>query len=170
MKNDPISKESLAKLIKTWQNYLQGFDNWRDLIAQTEPKENLCGAIYAPPNPLCRENESFAIADMTNIKFAYPHYHSETEIYFILQGKGLVVVGGEENYVEKNSVVVIPGNTAHFTIPKEKLVLAVVSTPPYKGEHALPLDQDNPLVKYDQAQLFRHLYAGVKNKNHIVSS
>lgn len=126
------------------------------------PKENLCGVIYVPPDPLYRENESFAVADMSKVEFAHPHYHTETEIYFILQGKGLVVVGGKENYVEKNSIVVIPGNTAHFTIPIEELVLAVVCTPPYRGEYVLPLDQDNPLVKYNQSQLSRHLYALVK--------
>lgn len=158
VKDDPIFNEAMATLIEAWQHYLHAFDDWRDIVAQAESKENLCGVIYVPPDPLCRENESFAVADMSKIEFAHPHYHPETEIYFILQGKGLVVVGSEENYVEKNSVVIIPGNTAHFTIPIEELVLAVVCTPPYRGEHALPLDQDNPLVKYDQTQLSRHLY------------
>lgn len=157
-----ILNEAMAKLIEAWQHYLHQFNDWHDIVAHAEPIENLCGVIYVPPDPLCRVNESFAVADMSKIEFAHPHYHPETEIYFILQGKGLVVVGGEENYVEKNSIVIIPGNSAHFTIPIEDLVLAVVCTPPYRGESALPLDQDNPLVKYDQAQFFRHLYAESK--------
>ena len=162
MKEDPIFNEAMTKLIEAWQHYLHAFDDWRDIVAQAEPKENLCGVIYVPPDPLCRENESFAVADMSNIEFAHPHYHAETEIYFILQGKGLVVVGGEENYVEKNSVVIIPGNTAHFTIPTGELVLAVVCTPPHRGKCELPLDQDNPSVKYDQSQLSRYLNTRTK--------
>lgn len=155
VKDNPVCNEAIAKLIKAWQQYLQAFDDWHDIVGNTEPKENLCGAIYVPSDPLCRENESFAIADMSKIEFAHPHYHPETEIYFVLQGKGLVVIGGRENYVEKNSILVIPGNTAHFTIPREELVLAVVCTPLYGGEVTLPLDQDNPLVKYDHTQLSR---------------
>jgi len=168
VKNDSNFNEAMAELIEAWQHYLHSFDDWRDIVGQSEPKKNLCGDIYLPPDPLCRENESFAVADMSKIEFAHPHYHQETEIYFILQGKGLVVVGGEEHYVEKNSVVIIPGNIAHFTIPLEELVLAVVGTPPYNGEYALALDQDNPLVKYNQTQFSRHLHAkNEKNQTYL---
>lgn len=149
----------LATLIKTWQDYLSAFDDWRDIIGEAEPKENLCGTIYLPPDPLRRENESFAVADMSKIELCHPHYHPETEIYFILQGNGLVIVGGEEHYVEKNSFVVIPGNTAHFTLPIEDLVLAVVCTPPYNGECALSLDEDNPSVKYDHTLISRYQHS-----------
>lgn len=145
----------IVESLKAWQNYLKRFEDWRDIVTGVKPKENICGIIYELPNFLGRENESLAIADMSHIELALPHYHQETEIYFILQGKGIVVVGGEENYVEKNSVVIIPGNMAHYTIPIEELVLAVVCIPAYNGKCPLPLDQDNPLVKYDSAQLFR---------------
>ena len=110
--------------------------------------------VYELANPLSRTTESFAIADMSNLAFAEPHYHPETEIYFILQGSGLVVVGGQEQQVQKGSVVVIPSNIAHFTIPEKDLVMAV-NTPPFNAADYYLLAQDNAAVKFDKTQFER---------------
>lgn len=92
---------------------------------------------------------------MSNLGFAEPHNHPETEIYFILHGSGLVVVGGQEQHVQKGSVVIIPSNIAHFTIPEKDLVMAVINTPPFKPENYYPLTQENSAVKFDKAQFER---------------
>lgn len=125
----------INKIIVTWKDYLKDVEQWQDLVIGVTPNRSGCGDIYEIKNPIERPDESFAIADMRGLSFAEPHYHVETEIYFVLQGKGLVVVGGEELRVQTDSVIVIPPNVAHFTIPDDDLVLAVVNTPPFAAEH-----------------------------------
>ena len=143
------------KTVKKWHNFLSSISDWQLLIKNMQPNECGCGLVYEIPNPIPAENESFAIADMRNLAFAEPHYHPETEIYFILQGSGLVVVGGQEIAVQKGSVVIIPSNVAHFTIPEKDLVMAVVNTPPFNAANYHPLTQENAMVKFDRKQFDR---------------
>ena len=56
------------------------------------PKPTGCGPVYELKNPIERPNESFAIADMREIQVAEPHYHPETEIYFVLEGRGRMFI------------------------------------------------------------------------------
>jgi uncharacterized cupin superfamily protein len=42
-----------------------------------------------------------------------PHRHSQPEIYYILDGTGLVTIDGRETVVTKGSAVFIPGDAAH---------------------------------------------------------
>src|SRR5579872_5682518 len=95
--------EEKNRMIKTWQQYFQQLHSWEKLIVNFTPKQTGCGRVYELKNPINRPNESFAIADMRNISFADPHYHTEMEIYFILQGEGIVVVGKKEERVKKGS-------------------------------------------------------------------
>ena len=145
----------MNEIILAWQIYLNTVSNWKNLVNGIDPKITGCGFIYELSNPIYRPNESFAIADMSNLAFAEPHYHPETEIYFILQGSGLIVIGGQERTVQKGSVVIIPSNIAHFTIPENNLVIAVVNTPPFKPENYYPLTQENAIVKFDKQQFER---------------
>lgn len=147
-----IEEIQMTDLISAWQRYLNGVQNWENLIKDIKPKPSGCGLIYELANPLNRLNESFAIADMRNIQFAEPHYHPEIEIYFVLQGFGLIVIGGKEEFIQKDSVIVLPSNIAHFTIPKKDLVIAVVNTPPFRAENYIALKEENSKVKFDKAQ------------------
>jgi mannose-6-phosphate isomerase-like protein (cupin superfamily) len=97
--------------------------------------------VYELDNPIVRPNESFAIVDMRNLPFMQPHYHEQAEVYFVVQGNGVVVVGGEKLYVQKDTTVVIPSDVVHFVIPGENLVLAVVTTPPHRDESLRLLSQ-----------------------------
>jgi len=65
--------------------------DWQEVVEGITPKDTYCSPVYEPKSPLDRPNESFAIADMREIKVAEPHYHTngETETYFILSGSGL---------------------------------------------------------------------------------
>ncbi len=145
---------SIDETINVWQEYLMSMAAWHTLIKDIEPKQTGCGPVYELTNPINRPHESFAIADMRNILFAEPHYHAngETEIYFVLQGNGLIVIGGEEQTLQKGSVVATLPNTAHFTIPHEELVLAVVNTPPFQAENYIVLSESNEQVKFDKNQ------------------
>jgi mannose-6-phosphate isomerase-like protein (cupin superfamily)/predicted metalloenzyme YecM len=142
----------IAEIVNTWQWYLRGVADWNLLIKDIAPKKTSCGPVYELESPIHRPNESFAIADMRNVPFAMPHYHVETEIYFVLQGSGLVVVGGEEQPIQRNSTVIIPQDVAHFVVPERDLVLAVVNTPPFRVENLIHLHEDNEAVKFDKNQ------------------
>jgi len=153
------SVNELAMLVNTWQHYLKNNENWENWIKDVTPKRTGCGLVYELTNPINRPNESFAIVDMRNLKYAEPHYHIETEIYFVLQGTGKVVIRDQVYDIEKDSVVVIPPNASHFTISNEKLVLVVVNTPPFAVEHYIVLKKSNKEQGFDKKQ-FEKLIRG----------
>lgn len=144
----------ISHAISLWQDYAHSQD-WRTLVKDIEPKECGCGLVYELPHPLQRSTESFAIADMSNLAFSEPHYHLDTEIYIILQGTGIVVVGGKEHKVQKDSIIITPPHTAHFTIPEKDLVMAVINIPAFTIENYIPLNADNAAVKFSQQQFER---------------
>lgn len=111
------------------------------------------GQVYTFGSPLPeRSPEEFAIVDMGNIVVAEPHCHSdgETQIYIVLSGSGTVVVGGRTIDARQGSVLVIPPDTAHFTIPEEDLVLAIVTTPSCNPAHYLPMTTTDPDLGFDR--------------------
>jgi mannose-6-phosphate isomerase-like protein (cupin superfamily) len=143
----------IRPLIFFWNSYFVEYPDWKVLVKDIEPKIAGCGPVYEIPLPFKRDNESYAIADMRDLSYSAPHYHKETEIYFILEGSGLVVVGHDEVYCKKGDVIVTFPHTAHFVIPFKGLVLAVVNTPPFQGE--LLVKETNHKVKFDQEQFQR---------------
>lgn len=149
-KSTPVIEE----LITAWQTYISTMDDWQKIVEGVIPKQTYCGPIYEPTSPLDRPNESFAISDMRQVKVAEPHYHTggETEIYFVLSGTGLTVVGGEELQVKQGDVIVTSPETAHFTIPKDNLVMIVINTPPFNPQNNIGIDATRLEVKYDHDQ------------------
>jgi mannose-6-phosphate isomerase-like protein (cupin superfamily) len=145
----------IKEVISAWEKYLVTVTDWQSLTKNVDAKPSGCGPIYELPNPIDRPHEDFAIADMRDLQATEPHYHEEVEIYFILQGEGLIIVGGKEQKVGKGSVIVMPSNIAHFTIPKKDLVIAVVNTPPFNASHYFPLRESNEAVKFDKDQFDR---------------
>jgi mannose-6-phosphate isomerase-like protein (cupin superfamily) len=147
---------STKDTVSAWQQYLATAPSWEQIVKGVTPKDTDCGPVYEIPNPIDRPYESFAISDMRRIRVAGPHYHTngETEIYFVLEGAGTVVVGGKEIEARRGSVVVTPPNTAHFTIP-HGLVLAVVNTPPFNAGNYVALTESDPSVGYDREQFAR---------------
>lgn len=146
---------SIEAVVGAWQDYLRNVDRWEDLVEGVTPESSGCGMIYALGNPLNRPNEDYAIADMRELKITEPHYHRGHEIYIVLEGSGKVVLGAEERGVEKGSVVVIPVNTAHYTIPGPDLVLAAINTPPFSPDDYLVVTETNPAVRFDAEQFKR---------------
>ncbi len=76
----------------------KGLVYWKTLISKgVTPSENLTlGIASLPPNGTLRE-----------------HRHTQEEVYLVLEGNGLVTVGGEEVAVETGSAVFIPGDALH---------------------------------------------------------
>lgn len=142
------------QVLGTWLPYVESITDWEELVDGIESKSTSCGPVYELPNPIDRPNESFAIADMRNLPFAEPHYHKngEVEIYIVLQGMGLSVVGRQEQKMTKGSVIITPPDTTHFTIPDKDLVLAVVNTPPFNPDNAVSISQTDHSLGFDKEQ------------------
>ena len=147
-----MADQNVDEIVTAWKNYWATAD-WKELIKGIEPQQNGCGILYEIDNPIDRPGESVAIADMRKLAVAEPHYHPApcVEIYFALEGSGNVVVGGTKHRLDAGQLLVIPSDTAHFTIPYG-LVLAVVNAPPFKLENYRPLTESNPAVGFDKAQ------------------
>lgn len=141
--------------VAAWSDYfLAHGSEWEQLVAGTAPRASGCGDIYELANPIDRPGESVAIADMRQLPFAEPHYHvnDETEIYFVLQGTGTVMVGDHVQEVGPHDVVVTPPGRAHATIPHDQLVLGVVNSPPFDPSNVVTVHDDDPSSGFDAAR------------------
>jgi mannose-6-phosphate isomerase-like protein (cupin superfamily) len=147
----------MDEVVRVWKQYADNLSDWQEVVKGTEPKQTQCGPVYEPPSPLPERTETFAISDMRNVEVAYPHYHTngETEIYFVIQGSGLTVVGGEEMPIEQDSVIVTPPNTTHFTIPGKDLVMVVINTPNFNAANIVEPTESDPSTKFNKAQYER---------------
>ncbi len=145
----------LTNIIFAWQLFFNT-NTWQDLIAHKTPKVSGCGLVYELGNPLARINEDCAIVDMRNIYYSEPHYHPEAEIYYILQGSGILVIGKNENNITRGDVLFISPNTAHFMAHADDLIIGVVNTPPFNPHTYVPLYESNEDVNFCIKQ-FRHL-------------
>ena len=148
-------------VVGAWKQYADSLVDWEAVIAGVVPKQTQCGPVYEPPSPLPNRTETFAISDMRGVKVAYPHYHKngETEIYFVIQGSGLTVVGGKEIPIQKGFVVITPPDTTHFTIPDKDLVMMVINTPNFNAANIVEPTETDPSVKFDKDQ-YERLKAG----------
>jgi mannose-6-phosphate isomerase-like protein (cupin superfamily) len=144
----------MDEIVEAWKKYTNDLVDWQSVASEVEPKQTQCGPVYEPPSPLPERTETFAISDMRDVKVAYPHYHKngETEIYFVIQGSGLTVVGGEEVHIKKGSIVVTPPNTTHFTIPEKDLVMVVINSPSFNAANIVEPSESDPTVKFDTTQ------------------
>ncbi len=144
----------IDSIVELWGKYADKLEDWQKEVGRKQPKITQCGPVYELESPFPKHFGSYAISDMREVDVAYPHYHKgrETEIYFVIQGTGLTVVGGQEIELEKGSVVVTPPNTTHFTIPKDDLVMLVINTPKFNKDNIVePVDSD-PEVRFDKDQ------------------
>lgn len=70
-------------------------------------RDRLISAEDAPLHPA-------AWAHAVDIDGARPHYHKRsTELYYVLEGEGMVLLDGEEQAVKKGSLVHIPPGVVH---------------------------------------------------------
>ena len=144
--------------IEAWQTFLSKPEhNWQKLVVDKPSRNSNCGVVYELENFLADPNEGFAIVDMSDLAFAEPHYHmhDEMEIYIVLQGSACVVVGNQERNVSVGDVIVTPANTAHYVIPDDQFVIAVINTPPFDPKKYVKLTKSDESVAFDYAQFER---------------
>lgn len=72
------------------------------------------------------------ILEMKPQQASDPHYHKKADaLFFVLEGKGVVILDGVANDIKKNDVVVIKKKCVHgFRTNESSLKLLSVHTPP----------------------------------------
>jgi mannose-6-phosphate isomerase-like protein (cupin superfamily) len=133
----------LQKLITDWQTFYKDND-YRTLMANIKPFVDGCGSIHDLKDASIfrtRQHETGCIVDMTKVIGATePHFHRKaTEVYFILQGTGIVVVGDHEYQIKPGDSVYVPKFLGHYTVPTNDLVLGVVNIPYFDKEDLIDL-------------------------------
>jgi len=146
-------EKNFSEVVFFWQAYFDEHSDWGQLVKKMSAKNISFGYLYEMALPMGRSCESWAIADMSDVSYSTPHYHKETEIYFVLEGAGTVVVGGKEIQVNKGDSVLTPPNTVHFTISDGDLVLGVVNCPPFQGE--ILISETDLDLKFDKEKFKR---------------
>lgn len=144
----------VTDIVDIWQKHAASLEDWQKEIGRKRPKMTQCGPVYELESPYPKHLGTYAISDMREVDVAYPHYHKrrETEIYIVIQGTGLTVVGGEEIELKKGSVVITPPNTTHFTFPKDDLVMIVINVPRFSPSNIVEPKYTDPEVKFDKDQ------------------
>jgi mannose-6-phosphate isomerase-like protein (cupin superfamily) len=72
------------------------------------------------------------------------HYHPETEeSYYILKGKGRMVLDDEERFIESGQVVLIPKMTKHklYNLEAEPLEMLAVCVPAWEPTNTVWLEE-----------------------------
>ncbi len=84
------------------------------------------------PNNSSVKNQSFAVAIVEKETKAHYHVTSE-EIYFILKGKGTIIIDGKEKEVKAGDVILIPPKSIHKIKKRgnEPIVIVCTSSPAY---------------------------------------
>lgn len=154
--DDYLAKQSSdEEIADIWSKHLATIQDWEQLIKGVDPKTGGCGLVYELPNLIDRPDESFAIADMRQLTMSEPHKHinGETEIYFVLQGEGKIVVGTRLHDLAPGTCIITPPDTMHITLPGKGLVLAVVNTPPFDANNYTPVSDVDGTVVAAKARL-----------------
>ena len=94
--------------------------------AEVRPWAETCGQIRC----LIEENDGAAAeVHHVQIRDAKLHYHERTdEVYYVIAGRGAMVLGGEEVELHEGVVVYVPRGTRHKA--KGDLTVLVVCVPP----------------------------------------
>ena len=101
MERGPIVSREVDQEWETWSEEdipRKGLVYWKTLISKgvTNSESLTLGVASLPPGGALHE-----------------HWHTQEEIYLVLEGSGLVRVGAEELTVEAGSAVFIPNDALH---------------------------------------------------------
>jgi mannose-6-phosphate isomerase-like protein (cupin superfamily) len=150
-------EQRMQAVAQFWKAYLDDHQDWQKLIKGITPVASGCGPVYELPNPVERPGEDFAIVDMRELKITEPHYHinNTTEIYIVIEGSGIVIVGHTEHRVQKGSVIITPPDKVHYTVSDQELVIAAINTPPFDPKNYIVVTETRPDVGFEQQQFAR---------------
>lgn len=79
---------------------------------------------------------SMAVCRLESGRQSYPHVLKQCEVYYILEGRGIMHVGEETTEVEPGDAVYIPGDATQWVenTGQDELVFTVIVSPPWSEE------------------------------------
>lgn len=94
------------------------------------------------PNQDPVQGFSVAHAELEAEAKTQPHYHQQAvEVYYILEGRGVLRLGDREYEVKPGIIALIPPNIVHSLRAKERIRLLCFSIPAYRHEDTVLCDR-----------------------------
>ena len=82
-----------------------------------------------------------------------PHFHKVlTEFYYVLEGKGKVIVGRKLYPIQPGTLIIIPPPLAHYTIPQSKVKVLAFAAPAWSKEDQYIINESVSPVAYSPFQ------------------
>ncbi len=131
--SDKQEAGQLQEPIAAWKTFYNHAD-YPTFMANVDALESGCGIIYelhGIPDLDAPHDGTACIVDMRKIAGATePHVHYKTtEVYYVLEGSGTIVIGEREYPVSQGDVITVPAGVGHYSVPSENFILGVVSFP-----------------------------------------
>jgi mannose-6-phosphate isomerase-like protein (cupin superfamily) len=99
----------------------------RDLNG-TQAFSDVCGKIRALSSVEDFKEASLAHATMKGP--TEPHFHKIlTEFYYVLEGKGNIIIGRKVFAAKRGTLVIIPQHLVHYTIPQSRIKVLAFAVP-----------------------------------------
>ncbi|GAB1374286.1 cupin domain-containing protein [Bacteroidales bacterium] len=102
----------------------------------TAGDDTLLRVILHPDNEPLPIGYSFAHARLKPGKVSYPHILKSTEVYYILEGEGMMHIDDETSMVYPGQTVFIPANSRQFIENRGEadLIFLCIVNPAWRGE------------------------------------
>lgn len=117
----------------------------RDQVKVYRTKDGSLVREIVHPDHIAVHNLSLAEARLEPGAATAPHYHQEgEEVYYVLAGRGVLVIAGEEAQVGPGDAVLIPPRARHrlANTGDEEMVFLCISSPPYTHRDTIISDDE----------------------------
>jgi len=105
-----------------------------------EAIKDACGELKILSSREDFEPASLAMATISGPTI--PHYHTFlTEFYFVWEGTGKIIVGRDRYDIKVGTMVIIPPDRVHYTIPGEIMKVLVFSVPAWFEEDQIIVEE-----------------------------
>ena len=124
-------------------------------LVSTVPKATDFGEIW---ELLATGNASSSLAVGNIVSAVRPHVHRrESEVYYVMAGRGRVTVGGQTRTLGPGSAVLTPPDVAHFLVPEEPMSILIINVPAFDPTNVEWLEGDRPDVQFSRDTWEREL-------------
>lgn len=112
--------------------------------------KDVCGELRVLSTIVDFELASLAVATIYNPSI--PHYHTSiTEFYFVWDGTGRIIVGREHYEIATGTMIIIPPNRVHYTIPRKVMKVLAFSVPAWFKEDQIIIENEDEVAAHYSA-------------------
>ena len=112
--------------------------------------QDVCGELKVFSSAEDIKDANLVVAKMRGPTI--PHYHREaTEFYFVLSGRGRLIVASDCFEIHKGSFIIIPPGYAHSTIPRNIMEVLAFSVPAWQEGEQIVVDDRSRESIYNRA-------------------